>query len=79
MDGEENESGEEDAVEERGEDSESEQDLDPEDRLDVSGTHSCNFYFGKDKTKWNVHSPPRNTRTRARNLVTQLPGPKLPV
>lgn len=40
------------------------------------------FYTGKDKTTlWNKHCPPKNLRTyrtKTKNIITQLPGPKPP-
>lgn len=33
------------------------------------------FYLGKNKTKWSIHKPPTNVRTRSINIVSHLPGP----
>lgn len=32
-------------------------------------------YVGKDKSIWYMHSPPRNIRTRAHNILNIRPGP----
>ncbi|CAH1995456.1 unnamed protein product [Acanthoscelides obtectus] len=38
---------------------------------------SSSFYIGKDKiTKWRKANPPRNVKTRSRNIIIHLPGPK---
>jgi len=34
-------------------------------------------YVSKDnKSYWNMHQPPKNTRTRLHNIIRQLPGVK---
>ncbi|UYV72085.1 hypothetical protein LAZ67_9001767 [Cordylochernes scorpioides] len=38
---------------------------------------SFNYYIGKDqKTKWKKALPPKNVRTRSKNIITHLPGVK---
>ncbi|KAK9754569.1 Immunoglobulin domain [Popillia japonica] len=63
---------EEDQLEERSYDSASEQNIsDTEQELDGP------FFIGKDKiTMWKKHQSPKHVRTRAENLVKQLPDPK---
>jgi len=75
-------SGEEDQVEERDEDSESEQELDnrnsykhPSPKITIE--HMDPVFIGKDTlTQWKKHPISQRVKTRAKNIVTDLPGIK---
>lgn len=69
---------EEDQVEARESDTDSEQSLSDND--DVENTDpSVLYYIGKDKTtKWNKYIPARNVRNRSENFVVRLQSSRLP-
>lgn len=77
----ENDSNEEenDAVEERIDNSETEQEIDQEESEDEcdakTPSFSGLFYLSKNNMKWYKHKPP-TSRTRSHNLISQIPGPK---
>lgn len=53
----------------------SESDGDLSDDTEEEGLQS--YFIGKDGvTKWRKEHPPKNVRTRAHNIISQLPGPK---
>ncbi|XP_060809155.1 piggyBac transposable element-derived protein 4-like [Amyelois transitella] len=79
--GDENDSEVEDFVEVNDETYDTEQDGDEEDGEELGEVEnvqsSREFYLGKDgRTRWNKAPATTHVRRRARNIVTQLPGPK---
>ncbi|KAI4455539.1 hypothetical protein MML48_9g00007545 [Holotrichia oblita] len=65
----------EDYVEERSEDSESEQDI-SDVEIETSPVPE-DFFIGTNKsTKWKKNAPPKTIRTRSTNFIKHLPGPK---
>ncbi|KAG5879388.1 hypothetical protein JTB14_016733 [Gonioctena quinquepunctata] len=67
---------EEDHLEKQLDNSDSEQEISDTEQ-GTSESLDGPFFIGKDKTtEWRKHQPPKNVRTRAENLLKQLPGPK---
>lgn len=49
--------------------------VDKEENFNEASEES-DFYLGKDKTKWNKLPPRPNVKTKSRNIVLRVPGPK---
>ncbi|KAG5888021.1 hypothetical protein JTB14_007140 [Gonioctena quinquepunctata] len=65
-----------DHLEEQLDNSVSEREI-PDTERETSESSDGPFIIEKDKTtKWRKHQPPKNVRTRAGNLIKQLPGPE---
>ena len=65
---------EEDLMEVREESSDSEQDWDMDDGAAMT---EDDIFTGKDgTTRWRKKAPKQSVRTRSKNIITQLPGPR---
>lgn len=70
---------EEDILKERLGNSDSEQEMECEEKpenLEHVGERMPYFMEKDNRTKWSKHIPPKNVRTRRENITTHLPGPR---
>ncbi|XP_073520049.1 uncharacterized protein [Phyllobates terribilis] len=69
-----NSESEEDAPEDKSEDTTSASDVDDSPQSRPGTTNSSQTFYGKNKFKWSGEQPKPNIRTRRHNIVSHLPG-----